>query len=238
MFQSTQEQQQTNITVLEQLLMLVDELKIEMPNLEVDLKASSNAFDALAMAGLTERHNELEDVLTNTEIPSGASLSITTMLLCLDDNSFIRKQEQQVELCETVAKQYLDLLFELLEFFEYHERMSDISANLGFEVNEVAPLTNNPLTDLFVILAAHKFGENLIDNEELDEKHPKLKRARVGSAYFGCYCAWHISKNYPEEARKLLRESFSIGDNIPELEAKGLAIEILEDGLITKKPIH
>tara|TARA_B100001059_G_scaffold95496_1_gene94701 strand:- start:68 stop:784 length:717 start_codon:yes stop_codon:yes gene_type:complete len=238
MDQLTQEPQETDTTALEQLMALVDELKIDIPDLEADLKASASAFDDLATAGLTDRHKELEDALANVDMSSGASLSIWTMLLCLDSDSFIRKQEEQAELRESVAKQHLDLLLELVEFFEHHERINDISVNLGLEASEVAPLTGNPFTDLFAILAARKFSENLINNEELDEKHPELERARVGSVFFGCYCAWHISKNHPEEARKLFSETFNVGDSVPELEAQGLAIEILEDSLRIKKPIH
>ncbi|WP_141708306.1 hypothetical protein [Vibrio cyclitrophicus] len=116
--------------------------------------------------------------------------------------------------------------------------MNDLTSCLGLDTNSVAPLTNNPFTDLYAILAAHHFHENLVNNEELDEKHPELERARVGSVFFGCYGAWHTSKNHPEEARKLFRENLNVGDSVPELEAQGLASEILEDGLRVGKSIH
>ena len=238
MDQLTQEPQETDTTALEQLLSLVDELKIDMPNFEADLKASASAFDDLANAGLTERHKELEDTLANLQMFSGASLTIYTMMLCLNSDSFVRKQEEQAELCESVALRCLGLLAELVEFFEYYESMNDITACLGLDSNDIAPLTDNPFTDLFAILAAHELSENLSNKEELDRKHPELERARVGSVFFGCYCAWHTSKNHPEEARKLFRKNFNVGDSVPELEAQGLASEILEDGLIVGKSIH
>lgn len=91
--QEPQEPQETDTTALGQLLALVEELKIDMPDFEEDLKTSTSAFDDLAIAGLTKRHKELEDTLANFQMSSGASLSIYTMMLCLNSDSFIRKQE-------------------------------------------------------------------------------------------------------------------------------------------------
>ncbi len=236
MDQLPQEQLKEILPARERLIKVMSVLRQWHPDLDDELVASAMAFDELAKKGLTEPNLEELETLITLKLKTMASLATHWINRIVNEPEWFIEHDL-IKNSECSAQWYADLFNEVYEFMIHHERMKSFRKNLGLVDNEEAPLTEAPFTDLFVIIAASRCGEYLVMDEQIQNKNPDLYRATIGSSIFGCFAAWHISRNYPEESKKLFDQAIEDGllDSIKE---EGLDVEVLEEGIHILKPFH